>query len=298
MPSPVAFKVPPNACDTHVHVVADPDQFPMSPERDYTPPPATAAALNDMLHALGVDRVVIVAPTVYGSDNSATIDAVRQLGQERARGIAWIPKNARPPLLTKLKGAGISGFRLFLDEGGAFDPASAKRLLAEKFDLAGAYGWHIDISTPPDAVAAIETELGASPVPLVLDTFGWAAGGITQPGFDAVLSLMESGHVYVKLSEPYRLSSKGPDYRDIAPVVQALLAANPDRVLWGSGWPHVSGRAPGKTSEDLAPNLSVDSGHLLSLLARWVPDPETRHKILVENPAKLYGFGEAARAGL
>src|SRR3954447_10052412 len=91
VPSPVAFKVPPNACDTHVHVVGDPERFPMSPERDYTPPPATAAGLNAMLRSLGVDRVVIVAPTVYGTDNSATIDAVSQLGRERAREVAWIP---------------------------------------------------------------------------------------------------------------------------------------------------------------------------------------------------------------
>jgi predicted TIM-barrel fold metal-dependent hydrolase len=131
----------------------------------------------------------------------------------------------------------------------------------------------------------------------VLDYFAWAAGGTAQPGFDAVLSLMESGRTYVKLSEPYRLSSKGPDYPDLVPVVRALLAANPDRVLWGSGWPHVSARAPGKTSKDLAPNLPIDTGHLLNLLARWVPDSETRHRILVDNPARLYEFGEAVRVG-
>src|SRR3954468_19784499 len=122
--SPVTFKVPPNACDAHVHVIGNPEQFPMSPERDYTPPASTAADLADVLHALGLQRVVIIAPTIYGADNSATIDAIAQLGPSRACGVAWLPKNAWPAQLAALKSAGICGFRPFLYSGGTFDPAA------------------------------------------------------------------------------------------------------------------------------------------------------------------------------
>ncbi|HLZ07211.1 MAG TPA: amidohydrolase family protein, partial [Chloroflexota bacterium] len=102
---------------------------------------------------------------------------------------------------------------------------------------------------------------------------------------------VKSRRAYVKLSEPYRLSKKAPEYGDLVPVVRALLAANPDRLLWGSGWPHVdSTPVAGRSNTDLAPNLPVDTGHLLNLFASWVPDAEIRHTILVKNPARLYGF--------
>lgn len=186
---------------------------------------------------------------------------------------------------------GITGMRLFLGGAGVFRPAAAAKHLQTAIDLANVRGWHLDISAPPDVVAALAPQLAACPVPLVLDYFGWVAGGVQQPGFEAVLSLVKSGRAYVKLAEPYRLSKKAPDYGDLIPVVRALLAANPDRLLWGSGWPHVdSTPVAGRSNTDLAPNLPVDTGHLLNLFARWVPDAEIRRTILVENPARLYGF--------
>lgn|SRR5215813_10430094 len=281
----VAFDVPDGACDTHIHVIGNPAEFPMSPERDYTPPPATAAQLIDVLKFLHVSRGVIVTPTIYGNDNSATVAAVKQLGRERARGVAMVDDSVPAGTLDAMKDEGITGIRLLLSRSGTLQ---SKHLMS-RIELAKELGWHVQISTPPDVVAALAPELAASPVPLVLDYFGWIAGGVDQPGFDAVLSLLKSGRVYVKLSEPYRLSKKAPDYNDLAPVVQALVAANPDRVLWGSGWPHVdSSGAVGRTK--IAANLPVDTGHLLNLLAIWVPDVETRRKILVDNPARLYGF--------
>jgi predicted TIM-barrel fold metal-dependent hydrolase len=185
---------------------------------------------------------------------------------------------------------GIAGIRLFLG-GGDFRPAAAARHLQTAIDLANVRGWHLDVSAPPDVVAALAPQLAACPVPLVLDYFGWVAGGVQQPGFEAVLSLVKSGRAYVKLAEPYRLSKKAPEYGDLVPVVRALVAANPDRLLWGSGWPHVdSTPVAGRSNTDLAPNLHVDTGHLFNLFARWVPDAERRRTILVENPARLYGF--------
>jgi predicted TIM-barrel fold metal-dependent hydrolase len=284
------FEIPRGACDAHVHVVADPAEFPMAPDRDYTPPPATASDLAELLHFLGIDRVVIVAPTVYGADNAATIDAIARLGPDRARGVGWLPENASPVLLEVMERSGIVGFRHFLYEGGTFHAATEAKRLAKRFEIAAAHHWHIDISAPPDIVAALRTQLAAAPVPIVFDTFGWAQGGVTQPGFEAVLALAKSGSAYVKLSEPYRLSRKGPNYPDLRPVVQALVAANPDRILWGSGWPFVAGLADGNPKGAFSPNLPIDAGHLLNLFAGWVPDGATRHKILVDNPARFYGF--------
>jgi predicted TIM-barrel fold metal-dependent hydrolase len=262
----------------------------MSSERDNTPPPATIGELKQVLGFLHLDRVVIVTPEVYGEDNSATTDAITVLGRDRARGIALISESFSPAALVALKSAGIVGFRVFLDPGSSFDPRLEAKRLQARFDLAERLGWHLDISAPPEIVAAVTKPLAASPVPLVFDYFGWAAGGVEQPGFDAVLSLVESGRAYVKLSEPYRLSRRGPDYPNLAPVAKALVSANADRVLWGSGWPHVSGGVPGQKKTDIAPDLPIDAGHLLNLLSEWVPDAETRHKILVDNPARLYGF--------
>ena len=262
----------------------------MSRSRDYTPPPATADELREMLGLLGVDRVVIVTPDIYGTDNSANSAAIRELGHDRARGVAWVAETNPPQALDFMKAAGIVGIRVSLYEGKGFDAAVAAKHLQAKFDLAQIQGWHLQFSEPPFVVSALKTQLASSPVPLVFTYFGWAEGGVDEPGFDAVLSLIRSGSAYVKLSEPYRLSKKGPDYPDLVPVVQALLAANPDRVLWGSGWPNVSGAVPGLSVTAITPDLPIDAGHLLNLFATWVPDAEVRRKILVDNPARLYGF--------
>ena len=286
----VSFEVPRGACDAHVHVIGEPQQFPFSPHRDYTPPPATADELLEVLRFLNLDRVVIVTPGVYDS-NSATLAAIKQLGRERPRGIALIEETTSSQALDSMMETGIAGLRLFLGGGRVFDATAAVKRLHTVSDFARERGLHLQISTPPDVIAALLAELDASPVPLVLDCFAWLAGGVEQPGFDAVLSLVSSGRAYVKLAEPYRVSKKGPDYRDLLPVVQAFVATNPDRLLWGSGWPHVdSASVPGREKTDLAPNLSVDTGHIFNLLAEWVPDAEMRRKILVDNPARLYGF--------
>ena len=284
----VAFDVPRGACDAHVHVIGEPANYPMSRERDYSPPPATVDELAETLTSLTFDRVVIVTPTIYGNDNSATIDAIRRLGRTRARGVALISESTSSEALDSMKEAGIAGIRLFLGGARVFNPAAAAKRLQIWINLAKDRGWHLQISAPPDVIAALAAQLAVSPVPLVLDYFGWVAGGVGQPGFDTLLSLVKSGRAYIKLAEPYRLSKKRPDYDDLVPVVQAFLATNPDRLLWGSGWPHVDSSSGSRLTA--VPNLPDDAGHLLNLFARWVPDAELRRKILVENPARLYGF--------
>jgi predicted TIM-barrel fold metal-dependent hydrolase len=287
--TPVAFELPRGACDAHVHVVGDPAEFPMSPERDYTPPTATATQLIQALKFLTLDRVVIVTPTIYGSDNSATLAAIAQLGPHRARGVGLVDETTSSATLDSMKEAGTVGIRLFFPSSETSNTAAAAKRLQAKINLARQRQWHLQISAPPDVVAALTAQFVGSPVPLVLDAFGWIAGGVDQPGFSAILSLLKSGHAYVKLAEPYRVSKLAPDYQDLEPVIKAFVRANPDRVLWGSGWPHVNSASPnGRTS--VAPNLAVDTGHLINLFAKWVPDAETRYKILVENPARVYEF--------
>jgi predicted TIM-barrel fold metal-dependent hydrolase len=213
------------------------------------PPAATANELLGMLKFLNLGRVVIVTPTVYGTDNSATLAAIKQLGRDRARGVALVDEAASRGVLDSLMEGGVTGIRLFLAGAAALHPQAAAKHLQTALDLTKARGGHLDIQAPADAIAALAPQLASSPAPLVLGYFAWAVGGVEQSGFDAVLSLVKSGRAYVKLAEPYRLSNHAPDYPNLAPVVQALLAANPDRLLWGSGWPHVDSSAP-RSSQD------------------------------------------------
>ncbi|HJS85393.1 MAG TPA: amidohydrolase family protein [Acetobacteraceae bacterium] len=290
--TPVAFEVPQGACDCHVHVF-EPARFPYWAGRAYTPPPATATELLAFEHALHMDRVVIVTPSVYGTDNAATLDGMRQLGPQRARGVAVIGEATSPAELDALARAGIRGVRVNLEQAGVFDPeASAKRLDATARQIAGR-PWHLQIYSRLSVIAPLKAQLASLPVPVVLDHFAGAraALGPQQPGFDAVLDLVRSGKAYVKLSGAYRASDKAPDYPDVAPLARALISANPDRLVWGSDWPHPDAAAvPGRKPTDIAPALPIDDGRVLNLLAEWAPDPAIRARILVENPARLYGF--------
>ncbi len=291
--TPVSFVVPPGACDCHVHIIPDPAQFPFWPGRVYTPPTATAMELLALQNALGLDRVVIVTPSVYGVDNAATLDGIRQLGPARARGIAVIDGSTSPAELDAMAQAGIRGVRVNLEQAGVLDPAaSAKRLDAAVQQIAGR-PWHLQIYSRLSVIAPLQAQFAALPIPVVFDHFAGAqaALGPNQPGFAAVLDLVASGKAYVKISGAYRVSERAPGYPDVAPLARAFIAANPDRVVWGSDWPHPdSAVVPGRAPADIAPAQPIDDGRVLNLLAEWAPDAATRAKILVDNPKRLYGF--------
>ncbi len=286
------FPIPAGACDCHVHVFGDASRFPLAPERSYTPPPAPVDELRRHLQRLHMDRVVIVSPSVYGTNNECALDAISQLGA-RARGVANVAPETSDTELERLRSGGIRGLRLNFESQGVADP----KVAAERFRVAAAraagLGWHVQINTRLSIVEALEDQLLASPATVVFDHFAQAdaARGVEQPGFAALLRLLKAGSAYVKISAAYRISSKTPDYSDVAPLAQTLIAGNPERVLWGSDWPHPDGaRRPGRISTDLAPPLPVDDARMLDLLAVWAPDASRRHTILVENPARLYGF--------
>jgi predicted TIM-barrel fold metal-dependent hydrolase len=153
-------------------------------------------------------------------------------------------------------------------------------------------GWHVQIFTDASSISATKDLVAASPVPVVFDHFGGAKAelGTQQPGFPELVELVRSGKAYVKISGAYRASKLAPDYRDVVPLAKALIAANPDRVVWGTDWPHPSATPPGRKPTDVTPMFQIDDGRLLNQLAVWAPDAAIRKKILVDNPAQLYGF--------
>jgi predicted TIM-barrel fold metal-dependent hydrolase len=290
--TPVNFRVPAHACDCHVHVFGDAKRFPFSPDRPYTPPPAPVDDLRRLHRRLHMERVVIVTPAVYGTSNDCTIDAIRQLGP-RARGIALVAPEAPASELDRLRRGGICGIRLNFETFGLTDPKAA----VERFQLAwkqvAEQGWHIQVNTRLSVVEALEDHILRGPATVVFDHFAQAeaARGVGQPGFAALVRLLQSGRVYVKVSAAYRISTQAPDYADVAPLARALIAASPERILWGSDWPHPdAARRPGRSPTDVRPPLPVDDGGVLNQLAIWAPDATIRHRILVDNPARLYGF--------
>jgi predicted TIM-barrel fold metal-dependent hydrolase len=284
----VDFDVPQGACDCHVHVF-DPENFPYDVGRLYTPPPASIPDLCNLQVALHFDRAVIVAPSVYATDNSCTIDAVRRLGP-RARGVVVIDESVGTCALDDMAAAGVRGARLNLESARDTDAVAAGRSLDIIANRLRGRDWHIQIDTRLSVITALKNDIAALPYPVIVSHFGraQAALGPGQPGFDDLLGLVRSGRVYVKISAPYRTSDKSPDFSDMAPLAQALVAANSDRVLWGSNWPH-PGR--GLTPTAIASPYPNDDGGVLNLLPTWVPDSTIRAKILVDNPARLYGFG-------
>ena len=290
--TPVTFDVPEGACDCHVHVFATAAQFPFDERRGYTPPPASTDELEVLLRALHLSRVVIVQPSVYGSDNSCTLDGMRRLGPARARGVAVIGEATSDDALDAMHQDGIRGIRVNLETAGESDPEAARRMLIDAVARVAGRGWHVQVYTRLAVIAALREEIAHSTVPIVFDHFGGAqgAGAIGQPGFMALLDLVQAGHAYVKVSAAYRSSNQAPSYADVAPLARALIDANPDRIVWGSDWPHPHAAAPGAERDAVTPFYDIDDGLALNQLVDWAPDAAIRHKILVDNPARLYDF--------
>ena len=285
--TPVRFDVPERTCDCHVHVF-DPGQFPFTGSRTYTPEAATAAQLLAMHRALHISRVVIVQPSVYGTDNSCTLDAMKKYGPQ-ARGIAVLPSEVPSTTLDHMERAGIRGVRINLGTAEDTNIDHARRRFKSAIDQIQGRKWHVQIYAALPVIAGLAKLILASSVPVVLDHLGGAkaALGLQQPGFDKLSEFVRSGKVYVKISGAYRASDKPPDYPDVVPLARALIEANPHRILWGSDWPHPDTGA-GRKPSDVSPLLRIDDGHLLNLLGTWAPDAALRKTTLVDNPATLY----------
>ncbi len=275
-PDPGRPKVaaPPNAWDCHAHIFGPVEQYPYIPGRSYTPPPASIQAYQRMLSALGLDRAVIVQPSVYGTDNRCTYDAVAASGG-RWRGIAVVGASTNMQALQRLHDAGFRGVRINL----LFKGGLAMEILEQIARLIAPLGWHLQLLVDGRDLPELAPRLRRLPVRFVIDHMGHmpAQLGLAHPEFTALLALAREGNCWVKLSGPYRISAKSYPYEDAAPIAKALVEAAPERMVWGSDWPHPSFQGA----------MPVDAT-LLDLLASWVPEPRTRQRILTTNPAELY----------
>jgi len=290
--TPVSFDVPGGACDCHTHIHGDPERFPFFSERVYTPETALPGEMTKLHEALHIERVVIVTPSVYGTDNSATLYGMKARGA-CARGVAVIDDETPESELDAMGRAGVCGIRLNLETAGTVDPAVGRRRFQAAVERVKRRNWHVQIFTNLMMISAIKDLVSSAPVPVVFDHFGGARAelGPEQPGSTDLVELVRSGKAYVKLSGAYRVSKLAPDYTDVMPLAKALIAANSARIVWGSDWPHPnSDTPPGRKPTEVNPLLPIDDGLLLNQLPVWAPDPAIRKRILVDNPARLYAF--------
>lgn len=287
------FTVPDGACDCHVHVF-EPNRFPYTLPRSYTPGEANVASLLALEKSIGIDRVVLVQPSGYGTDNRCLLDALDRIGHQRARGIAVIDPAGRPRAeLERWHAAGVRGVRLNVEVRGGGNIDTVADTLKRTAALIAPLGWSIQIYADVAMIGALAPDLKTLPCRVILDHFGGlkTKNGIDQPGVATLVGLLQSGNVYVKLSAPYRASNHGPDFDDVTPFAQALVQAAPRRLLWGTDWPHTG--SSGQRNGDLSviePFRREDDLRTLGLLAKWAPDAGVRRAILVDNPATLYGF--------
>jgi predicted TIM-barrel fold metal-dependent hydrolase len=283
----VNFDVPAGACDCHTHIHGDPEKYPWFAGRIYTPEMALPGEMAALHKALHIQRVVIVTPSVYGTDNSATLYGMKARGAN-ARGVAVIDNKTTESELDTMSLLGVRGIRLNLATGGTSDPAVGRERLQAAVERMKKRNWHVQMFTNLSMITAMKDLIAASPVPVVFDHFGGARPelGVQQPGFADLVELVRSGKAYVKISV-----TAGPraDYSGFAPLAKALIAANVDRIIWGTNWPHPN--SAGGSTTRVSPLFQVDDGLVLNQLPLWAPDAAIRKKILVDNPAKLYAFG-------
>ena len=275
--APPRFEMPAGATDTHSHVIGLPPEYPFVPERSYTPPETPLAAYKAMHRALGIERAVIVTPSVHGTNNRITVESIAGYGPQ-ARGIAVVDPGISDIELNELLYGGIRGIRLNVLFGGGVGLQAFEALAPRIRPL----GWHIqlllDVSRDMVAMAPI---IRAGGIPVVVDHMGHmpVEKGLDDPGFRMLLELARNGLAWAKLSGNYRISTRRPHFEDAIPFAQALIDACPQNMVWGTDWPHVA------MTEEMP-----DTTDLLNALDDYAPDPAMKRRILVENPAALYGF--------
>jgi D-galactarolactone isomerase len=266
------------ACDSHVHIYDQ--RYPVSPSAVLTPPDASLAEYRALQAELDLERVVFVQPTTYGLDNRCQLEAVAQLG-DAARAVVVVDDTTTDDELARLTSQGARGARFHMLPGGAV-PWEIMHTVAER--IAG-HGWHIQLQLNGRRLAERLDALLALPTTIVVDHVGRFMPPVEpgHPAFGALLTLLDTGRCWVKLSAPYETSRTGaPGYADVSRLARSLVRHAPERMLWASNWPHPS--AP--------PDARPDDAALLDLLLDWAPDAATRRRILVDNPAELYGFAQ------
>lgn len=268
---------PPNSCDTHSHVYGPLDQFPRTNGSTRL---ATLEAYRGMLARLGIERCVVVHSSACGFDNSVTLDAIAQIGQDRARGMAVIPTDITKEELHKLHAGGMRGVRVS-GHGAELSAFDADKIAAQIADL----GWALQLQEPsPGWVQKIAPMAKELPIPTIFDHLGKTPVEESTAGedFHALVKLLEDNdHIWVKIAAIYSNSNAGPpNYVDVGDRVRVLTETRPDRVIWGVNWPHPRFKFDG----------IAESADVLDPLLDWIPDETTRKMVLADNPGKLYGF--------
>lgn len=271
------YAMPPGACDTHVHVFGPQAEFPFSDQRSYTPEDCTCEDLMQLHATLGIDRAVIVHGGAHGTDNSATLAALDR-HPEKIRGVAVIPSGLPRSELEDMNRRGMRGCRMSTVVSGGASFAHLAGLAEETFEL----GWHLVLHfNKATELVEVAPQLKQIQNPFVLDHLARisATEGVDSEPFLTLLRLFDTDRCWIKLASLYRLSSESYPHRDMLPMIQKVVELRPDRILWGSNWPH-----------PICPVPMPDDGDLVDLIPLWLPDRRTRQLALVDNPALLYGF--------
>lgn len=273
-----SIRVPPKACDCHIHILST--RFPVSPHWKGQPVlDSDVAAYRHLQARLGTSRVVVVTPSTYGTDNRATLDGVAQFGPS-ARAVVVVDLDVADAELRAMAAQGAVGIRVNFGTPQSWGPTTAERLeaMARKVEP---LGWHVQIYATGDQIVELEPVLRRVPTPLVVDHLARLppAQGVSHPAYAVMRRLLDGGRTWMKLSGSYLNTASGPPaYADATAVAKSFAAAAPERMVWGSDWPH--------RGEKHMP----DDARLLDLLAEWAPDERARARVLVDNPATLYGF--------
>jgi D-galactarolactone isomerase len=272
------ISAPPGACDTHIHVYGPRDKYPVAPTAPFAPPEAPLAAYRKVMAKLGLDRVVIVQPAAYATDNRCTMEAVFTLGLATARAIVVVDQSVTDAELARLTAAGARGIRFHMLPGGVL-PWDILEDMAARVQP---FGWVVQLQLDGRLLPEREAMLRRLQGRLVVDHTGKFLEPVApdHPAFKVLLRLVDSGRCWVKLAGAYETSKTGPpDYADVGRLAKALIKAAPERMLWASNWPYPAPK----------PNPQ-DDAVMLEVLSHWCPNEASRRCILVDNPALLYGF--------
>jgi len=273
------FQVPAGACDSHVHVFESEETYPHVDKPHYTLPDGPLTKLDQMAKFLGLMHYVIVQPSFYGTDNTCMLDALDKAGP-RARGVAMVDETVTDAELQDMHRRGVRALRLDLFLRSSLPTSQIVQYIERSVKRVKPLGWHVQFYTPGWVVRDLIPFLGHLDTDFVIDHMGYMleSDGLTRQDFDQLLAVLKNGKGWMKLSGPYRLAKDG-NYERLRPLARAIVEELPDRVIWGSDWPHI-------------PDGGRDTGALLKLLADWIPEADARQRILAGNPARLFGFGQ------
>lgn len=269
------LKAPAGACDTHIHFYDK--KYPVAKTAIGLPPDGPVDVFQALCRRLGVSRCVVVQPSAYGADNRCTLEGIEKFGRTNARGVAVVDTSVTDAELERLTASGIRGARFHMLPGGAIGWDILDRVAAHVQSV----DWHVQLQLDGRLLPEREAQVKSWPGRIVIDHVGkfLEPVPVDHAAFKCLLRLVESGRVWIKLSAPYEVSKVGPPlYDDVGRLAKALVKAAPERMLWASNWPH-----PSVTEKP-------DDAMLLDLLLDWAPDDGVRKRILVDNPAELYGF--------